>query len=423
MQIYVRILSKTITVDVESTDTIQKTREKIQKKEAIPDGVTLSFAGEELKDECTLSHYNIQKGSTLYFKKKTNFLFPIAFLVAFIALFASIIIYQVGPKKPVPSVYKFEFALVADLDSGSRHHQRLEWLSYLKKGVLKRNRGKSTYHIYWTEKLTLRSHMATNNRSMELSDVIWWNGKYLTVCDYTGLVYKLRPYQGEIFPRFVLADGDGKNLKTLKAEWMTSKDSELYIGSHGKEWVLDGKVMNRGSEWVKVISPQGSINSVDWGPIYQLFRNATNTSYPGYITHEAVVYNQRLKKWIFLPRKVSTKPYEEENDEQMGGNLLLLIDRDFSPKSLEIRHIGSLEPTYGFTSAALIPYTNNHLLIVKAREVGGLHHTKIGVFDLEGHSLLEFPSVQSNDVFDGTWFSVEHGVKYEGVVFLGGEGY
>jgi len=286
MQIIVRISNKTITVDAEPNDTVKLITEKIQEKESIPAGMVLSFAGEELDVEHTLNHYGIQKGSTLYFqtvKSKEKIIqisFPLAFLVAFLVLIASIIIFQVLQKKSVPSVYKFEFAMVADLDAQSRHPQALEWISYLKKGVLKKNRGKPTYNIYWTEKLTLRSHMATNNRSMELSDVTWWNGKYLTVCDYTGLVYKLRPYQGQIFPRFVLADGDGKNLKTLKAEWMATKDNELYIGSHGKEWVMDGKIISRGSEWVKVISPQGAIRSVDWGPTYQFLRSVTNTSYP-----------------------------------------------------------------------------------------------------------------------------------------------
>jgi len=367
-----------------------------------------------------LAHYNIQGESILYFRPTTTTegsVLPSTVLVGVIIVISSFIIFQALETKSVPLAYKFEFALVADLDSHSRDPLSFEWISYLKKGILKKNRGKDTYHIYWLEKSTLRSHMATNNRSMELSDVIWWNGKYLTVCDYTGLVYKLRPHQSEIFPRFIIADGDGKNLKTLKAEWMASKDSELYIGSHGKEWVLNGKVMNRGSEWVKVISPQGSIRSVDWGDVYQLLRTATNTSYPGYLTHEAVVYNHQLKKWIFLPRKVSSHPYEEENDEQMGGNLLLLIDQDFRSESLEIRHIGQLEPLYGFTSAALIPETN-HLLIVKAKEAGDKLHTKIGVFDLNGTSLLEFPSAQSSDIFDGVWFSVEHGLKYEGVTFL-----
>jgi hypothetical protein len=51
------------------------------------------------------------------------------------------------------------------------------------------------------------------------------------------LIYKIRPTKGDIFPRYVLADGDGKTVRTLKAEWMTGYDSQLFVGSHGKEWI------------------------------------------------------------------------------------------------------------------------------------------------------------------------------------------
>jgi len=67
MQIFVNIMTDTITLDVWHSDTGSDVKAKIQNTEGIPPGIQrLRFAGRQIEDGCKLSDHDIEEGHTLH---------------------------------------------------------------------------------------------------------------------------------------------------------------------------------------------------------------------------------------------------------------------------------------------------------------------------------------------------------------------
>mmetsp|Transcript_98363 Transcript_98363/g.249674 ORF Transcript_98363/g.249674 Transcript_98363/m.249674 type:complete len:397 (+) Transcript_98363:185-1375(+) len=304
---------------------------------------------------------------------------------------------------------EYSFGVVADLDLMSRDPQEFIWRSYLKKGRVLRVNGRmeqERFVLAWDEELELRSSTATRNRSMELSELVLYNRLLIAFCDYSGIAYKIDPETGKTFQRWAIADGNGDEPKPFKGEWATIQGDTIWLGSIGFEWYdSNGNVLHRNAEWVKLIDANGGIRNLNWHPVYQTIRSATNTTLPGFLWHEAVEWEPVQRLWVMLPRFASNETrYTPGIEHANTADMLIVADEGFA--NIRVIRLAHHDPRFGFTSVRRLPGSHRLFMVLRVHEEGDMHQTQAAILDLDGRFYTDPPYIEVGSR------------KFEGLAFL-----
>lgn len=106
----------------------------------------------------------------------------------------------------------------------------------------------------------------------------------------------------------------------MQIEWAFVKDELLYVGTNSKH-----------STWVATIDSKKKIEYVDWKPKYDLLKSSYHINADGYILHESIVWSEKNKQYVFLPKAVSHKsPNDPECDknESVITTIMTLTDKN-----------------------------------------------------------------------------------------------
>jgi soluble calcium-activated nucleotidase 1 len=324
------------------------------------------------------------------------------------------------PKDAILPESTFTFAAVTDMDQLSRlPGDKPKFHSKLMPGYLKFESKLNKYTVKFEEARELESAHNEAGRGMELSELTLYQDRLLAFDDRTGSIFEVlskSDSESSVVPRFVITEGEGDTDKGMKWEWATEKNGDLYIGSMGKEYTApDGTIVNTNNLWIAIVNGKGEVKRVDWSREYTFVREQLGAAAPGYVIHEAVLWSQKLKKWVFIPRRVSSEMYDEVKDEKMGTNKVLLVDENFTDAKLVEIQMSEVDPLHGFSTAAFVPNTNErHIMAIRSVEedcVGGdeslcKQRSYAIVFDvLTGEVLMDEVLMDDN-------------VKYEGIEFV-----
>lgn len=316
--------------------------------------------------------------------------------------------------------HSYRFATVTDLDKLSlvKDSKKPLFRSTLLPGVLTRTDGR--YAVKFEKARTLVSQHNEAGRGMELSELTIYKNRLLSFDDRTGTVFEILSTDdgsgSYVVPRFVITEGDGDTDKGMKWEWSTIKNNELILGSMGKEFTgPNGEIENTNNLWVAVLNERGELRRDDWQGKFDFVRQLVGASPPGYIIMEAILWSDHLKKWVFLPRRISSSMYDEVEDERKGSNRVVLVNDKFTEGNVvQIKMKPSdMDPLHGFSTFAFVPGTqDHHAMAVRSVEedcTGALEDCKqrsyVMVFNiLTGEVLMDEVQINMAEKFEGIEF-------------------
>ena len=112
---------------------------------------------------------------------------------------------------------RFRIGAIADLDTDSKQSGKEDkWISYFKTGVLSVTNDLQNVSIEWNNNdKILSTKLSEKGRSLELSDLVVFNGKLYSCDDRTGIIYEILS-DGSILPWVILLDGNGRVQKGRK---------------------------------------------------------------------------------------------------------------------------------------------------------------------------------------------------------------
>ena len=118
--------------------------------------------------------------------------------------------YPPTPPLVTSNTKKYRIAIISDLDTNSKESDKA-WKSYYKKGYLTLTGDYKVSVDFDKTHTVLKSGLSSGGRGMELSELITYDGRILTVDDRTGIVYEI--VDDKIIPWVILNDGNGKVAK------------------------------------------------------------------------------------------------------------------------------------------------------------------------------------------------------------------